>query len=851
MSTKLAVACLVVVACGGDRKPVPRPPDPHEPIAVTPSAAPVGACTLPPAPSPPPAATSPDNDADDMNRTTKEGRIEEGGEECVLADDNLQRFETAIRAGAHDRAPVASKPWDRKQPPAYMALVNHRLSLQPAEQKLLAQNGFVVLAKERYASFGYAFHEIYQSELPIYVSIDAILQAVYAANEGVISDLEDAQLAPALAHVLDAMGCALPTGEYPVAARRDLDVYLAVARALLRGDAPHSMLGDATVEAEAGKLVKLATEASEMGAVALFDRERVIDFTAYTPRSHYVSTEARQRYFRAAMWLSRLEFNLVSRSCRSSQPGMAVDPRETPREDVDALVLADLVDRAGVTGDVARLDAAWALLAGRREDISVMQLGELRKHARIAKLSDPDADTKLRAAIGNQFRRTARLHYMPEGSTELPAIATLLGPRVVPDAAATRPLVQGEIPEREVLHLADMGYVLGHDRALEYLKPDRAQFPELDGQLRIARNIVDTTPRGKDDLYSAWFDAVTGLARPIAGHKPSFMQTPAYADLHLDSALAAFGQIKHNFVLTVGESYFEGGCEVPDGYVEPAPAMYDALLAYAARGERAMAIIDPTDELKTRAYFHRLGEVLGTLRTIQNDELAGRALDNDERTWLSMVAETTPWTTGGPPTYTGWWFDLHRHRRDEGLASPDFLASFFTGAKIAYVGANAPALGVFVVDTGGRPRVVVGPVAEAYEHQGEVARRLTDADGEKLARAEQVMPWISSYTAPSIPSPPFAVQYAEDAVTIETKTSLGKVMLEPFDHHRMSLGTVTRTIKPGKTTIKIKPKDDASSEGMHVRIGSWDAWLELPPVGGFTEAEFGGYHRERKTDELE
>src|SRR5262249_9087714 len=160
-----------------------------------------------------------------------------------------------------------------------------------------------------------------------------------------------------------------------------------------------------------------------------------------TPRGHYAANEDRQRYFRSAMWLSRIQFNLVSRSSRSSQPGTVPDPSETPREDIAALALADLIDRTRLGDSVGKLDAAWQLLAGRREDVSVAQLSELRRTARIDRLTDPDAAGKLRSAIGDKFQRRVRMHYMPEGSKDLPVIATLLGPRAVPDAAATRPLV--------------------------------------------------------------------------------------------------------------------------------------------------------------------------------------------------------------------------------------------------------------------------------------------------------------------------------------------------------------------------------------------------------------------------
>ena len=843
---KLSSLLLVLAACGGDRQPAAKPaPPPAPPVATStpPPAHPAPVCPLPALA----AFTDPDAPTDGLEGMS---RIEKPRtkDACELADTNITRAEGAILAAKRTAAGPTSKPWDRKATPERMKQVARRLALVPEEKQRLNANGFVVLGRHPFGSYALAYHEIYQSQLPVFISIDSVLHAIYQGNDSLIAELEDAKLAPMLGRVIDALACALPAAaaDYPADTRRDLDLYLTVARALLRGEPPASMFGDPAVEAEAGKLVAQAMAAAEMSSVGMFGRARMVDFTAYTPRSHYAKTEPRQRYFRAAMWLSRIELNLVSRSSRSSQPGDTPDPAETPREDVDALALADLVARANAMADVTTLDAAWGLLAGKREDVSVTQLLALRTRAGIAKLTDPDAAAKLRTAIGKDFQRTARLHYMPEGSTVLPAITTLLGPRVVPDAAATRPLVNGDVPGRTQLFASDMGYVLGHDRALVHLATERQKFPSLDKQLATARQIVETTPRGTTDLYSAWMDAVVGLAKPVPGALPSFMATPAYADLRLDSALAAFGQIKHNYVLIAGESYFEGGCVIPDGYVEPAPATYAALIEYAARGERVVGALDPDDALGAKAYFHRLTTVLGVLRTIGDDELANRPLSIEEKQFVSMVAEMEPGTTGGPPTYTGWWFDMFRHRELDGLAEAGYIASYFTGDTISYVGASAPVLGVFVVDTGGAPRAMVGPVARAYEYHGPVAKRLDDAAGKALADAERSAPWSASYFVAAPPEPKLKATwdplYNEGApIVLTSPGALGPVTISIYDHNRDVFITRKVTLKAGKNEIPIKLPKKPQAAGFQLQVGGWSSWLDISEVGLGAYGTFGGY----------
>jgi hypothetical protein len=227
---------------------------------------------------------------------------------------------------------------------------------------------------------------------------------------------------------------------------------------------------------------------------------------------------------------------------------------------------------------------------------------------------------------------------MPEGSRELPVIATLIGPRIVADANALTLLVNGAVPNRHSTGIADVAYTFGLDRAKVYLAKDLAVFPALDGQLEVARTQVASMPAG-DDLYAAWLGAIRALARAPGGALPSFLTGEAGADLRLNTIAAAYGQLKHNYVLVAGQPYAEFGCEIPDGYVEPAPAAYEALVDYAARGIRLAALLDPTGSTKVRAHFERVGQVLRVLRTIVADELAGRPLTMAERRWLGMVAE--------------------------------------------------------------------------------------------------------------------------------------------------------------------------------------------------------------------
>jgi len=720
--------------------------------------------------------------------------------------------------------------WDHRKTPQYLDHFERRYSLRPVEKQRLFEHGLVSLSRLSFPSYATALHEIYQSQLPLYVSVDSILNAVYASNDQLIADLEKTIMLPRLQKALSLLRSTLKTSQssYSPEVARDLDLYLTVAARLLGDSTPATF---ASTETEANPLIADTKSAGSLREVTLFGRPRMIDFSQYAPRGHYTADPQLSALFVGAMWLSRLELNLVSRSSRSSTPGMTPDPRETPREVVLALGLSDLAERSQVMKELSALDQLWTLLSGRREDVSLADLATLRRQAGIVKLSAPDLTDRLRAVIGNRYKRTIALHYMPQGSHELPVIATLLGPRVVADSMSIRLLVHDAVPDRHRLGIADLTYALGHDRALEYLTPDLKQFPSLRGQLDKARTILSASVGGATasaDLYSAWLQAVQGIAENPSGVHPTFMETSAYADLRINSAAAAFGQLKHNYVLVAGQGYELGGCEIPDAYVEPAPAVFDALIEYAQRGERAIAALDPSDSTTALAYFRRLARLLKVFRVIVSDELAGRPLSIEQKRFLSMVVEMSPGTSGGPPTYTGWYFDLFRQRAAEGLAASPFIADYYTSvarSEASYVGVSSVRLGVFVVDVGGVPRVVTGPIARAFEHHrpfGPQSPRLSDETAATLDEKERADPWAQSYTAAAPADiPPLSVTYDPDAspnITVEAEIAIPEITFSLLDHHRQPIATLRRALPAGKTVFRFPAKSPSGRllSGQHI-----------------------------------
>jgi len=361
----------------------------------------------------------------------------------------------------------------------------------------------------------------------------------------------------------------------------------------------------------------------------------------------------------------------------------------------------------------------------------------------------------------------------------------------------------------------------------------------------------------RDDLYGAWLDAIRSLGEQPQGTQPAFMATPAFRDLRLDSALAAYGQLRHNNVLITAQMYNQGGCEIPDGYVDPAPAVYAALARWAKQGDKMFATLDPKGKTGGAAYFQRAGRVLGVLTKIARDELAGRPLSPDEKRFLAMVVEmreASAWNYNGTfpvPTYDGWYLDLFPDT-DIAFHDASFIADYGTHDVndvrwVDYLGAKGPQLGLFVVDVGGTSRLMAGPVAQAYAATGPVAKRFTD---ETASQATAVMPWAASYTVAAPHAPKLTVDFATQApkpslervgpgrgrrdpqLPLDTivlqALEAGDVTIELRDHHFVKLDSFVVHAGVGETRAKIPDEAIAARiESILVRVGDFEGRVDL------------------------
>ena len=140
----------------------------------------------------------------------------------------------------------AFKPMDSK----YMPLIDATFQLTAAEKAKLNSNGFVVADRLQRDTMAQALHEVFKKDLPVAVTTDQILQALHASYDDILKTLEQFALLDTMDEALGKAHAALAAvdpGKDAVAvlAKADVDVYLAVARSLITGQAQKALTAPA------------------------------------------------------------------------------------------------------------------------------------------------------------------------------------------------------------------------------------------------------------------------------------------------------------------------------------------------------------------------------------------------------------------------------------------------------------------------------------------------------------------------------------------------------------------------------------------------------------------------------
>jgi hypothetical protein len=628
-----------------------------------------------------------------------------------------------------------------------------RLALNEGEQALLDKNGFVIADGRHFDNtFLGGWLTIFRADLPLYITADALLHAVHRSYDAILKDLELSILVPAtgqmLASIRERLGGAEGKALSPQA-RADVDLFAAVALGLLQGDAADPVAGAS--KQEIARWFAKASDGKGFEEATIFGRERLVDFSQFTPRGHYADDGASSllvtesvvlsRYFRAMMWLGRTDILMIE-----EVNGAPVLHR---RELELACALHDML---AVDGRKAwsELESTMNTFVGERDAMGPGDVDRFYRDLGVRGFRDlaavPDAKiltTMSRGGYGHQRIETQPTFASDPGASHF----SMTGQRYIVDSHAFSDLVYDRVANRVMPDPLDVAYsVLGNGEAKTLLSEEIAKY-RYESNLEGVRGRVESlgAPFWSSSLYNLWLGALRALGPASGRALPPVVRTEAWSRRILNTQLASWAELRHDTVLYTEQSYTTSTvvCSFPDAYVDPYPLFYERLEAFARQGQGLTGTLDfgKNTALRDRigGFFGGLGTVAATLARIAHQEEKGDRPSGGDLAFINRaVSEDPPARSGGcgggpPAVIRGWYVDLfYAHDADRfepTIADVHTQPTDMNGGgvgRVLHVGTGEPRLMVVNIAHVGPARLYTGVVSSYFEVTTDGFDRLTD-----------------------------------------------------------------------------------------------------------------------------
>ncbi|MHA3964747.1 MAG: DUF3160 domain-containing protein [Candidatus Thorarchaeota archaeon SMTZ1-45] len=518
----------------------------------------------------------------------------------------------------------------------------------PADvSQMLIDNGFAVLPQCKYKHI----HEILvlndDRGVPSFVSSDAVLHAYHVLYDLALREIEVYSFWDLLGNLTDALldvtfnqYSIAPECRWKDAALRNL-MFFSVAMKLIDNE----WVIPAAFPSEVSPAVDTVLLLIENHSVMTFAwfMNYLEDFTQFVPRGHYTRSETLQRYFQAMMWYGRVSFRL--------QPEAPPAPNEKGKDNTAQAILISLAlteEVPGLFGSLVGLDV-WdalyeptAFFVGAADDLTPTEYVALIQsvYGSEVTISDLNNESLLEQFIDDalELREPLILGHPISDAEEL--IQTMgfrfMGQRYIPDSYILSQLVYDNVGTMLNPRLMPMGLdvmaAFGSSRAWELLD-DEKDYLNYVSQMEILWEQIGnmTEFEWTQNLYYLWlYSLLPLLSDPSEGY-PFFMQSDAWVDKQLFTALASWTELRHDTILYAKQSYGSYTSLPPQvrGYVEPVPNLYARLASLCQMmitGLDSRGLLSSLIGLK----LEKLRDFLLDLQTISIKELEGTPLTDSE-----------------------------------------------------------------------------------------------------------------------------------------------------------------------------------------------------------------------------
>jgi hypothetical protein len=489
------------------------------------------------------------------------------------------------------------------------------------------------------------------------------------------------------------------------------------------------------------------------------------DYSQYVPRGHYTRSEKLRNYFKAMMWFGRMSLLLKGsdqieegETCSDlSSCDALISTHDAKIQTMQACLIASkYADSAWLKAKWERIYAVTSFYVGLSDDLGpneyIEALNSVFSGAFDPNDLDDEAIGKLKAKLAEYrppeiYGGTGEIGIFPpltpEQADEVLEVTKgfrLMGQRFVPDSYMFQNLVIPKVtrlvgqeeaftsvmtpigPARGFPRGLDLMALLGSGRAAELLDElNDSSYLNYSTQFELLREEFEglSEEDWNRNLYWSWLYALKPLLEEFGEGYPTFMQTEAWRDKELTTALASWAELRHDTILYAKQSYTVEvlGMEIREpaiGYVEPVPRFYSRLLALTQMtkdGLESMGVLD--NAAKSR--MENLEEILMRLVRISEKELDNEELSQNDYDFIRDFGENLEDTLQGVnerARKTTMVADVHTDQN-----TMQVLEEAVGYVRLMIVAYKVP---------DGRILIGAGPVMSYFEFKQPLSERLTD-----------------------------------------------------------------------------------------------------------------------------
>jgi len=708
------------------------------------------------------------------------------------------------------QTPRYSLPLDDSQIVNFNTL-NSVLNLNAQQRALLGRNGFVVrpyFSNEDDIVAPYKTLE--EQDIPIFITSDTLLHLYHIQFDQILKGIEEREFFDKLLDLSKTLfdqsqqEYVTYTDDLKEAARRNTG-FFAVALSLLQtptegyNGSENIRTIDFTIPAYVRDNV--TTELSFIEAQDGYHESPLFkyreDYSQYKPRGHYTQSEKLKRYFKTLMWYGRISFLMKGGEPFCQYCDYLISSVDAKIQTIQASLIATILPSLTIHNDSlsdvwTRIYSVTSFFVGTADDLTPyeylesirtvfgssftatefandtklleleLQLSELRSPqiyggtGEAVILKDPgqpitkqDLDKVLEKTKGMRFMGQ---RFIPDSFMFQQLVAPVTGYFTGTGEPFTMKMTPLG-PARCFPRGLDVMAVLGSTRALQILNNEGdTAYENYTTQLTSLKETFSSlnSTEWNRNMYFSWVYTLQSLIQPYDNRYPTFMNTTAWLDKELQTALSSWAELRHDTILYAKQSYTPVlETSVPPapeekpvvGYVEPVPEFYARILALTTMTRTGLTALKVLNQTETTR-LSNLETILDRLLNISTDELEGKELGESDYAFIRTFGEQLDYVVTGvndKGKETTMVADVHTDTNDpqqvleEGVGYVDL-------AIIAYK----------VPD--GRIIAGAGPVFSYYEFKQPMNNRLTDEQWKDMLQNGQT-PTRPAWTASFISEP--------------------------------------------------------------------------------------------------